>query len=81
MKIKTGHEIYFEMVDVIEANKKSNYDDKTTKKRSDFDKKEFIAVDDMIKCIDDTYKELDMGKTIPIFIQRLKEKLKKKVKQ
>ncbi len=37
--------------------------------------KKWVTVDDMIKCIDDTYADLDMGKTIPIFIQRLKEKL------
>ena len=29
---------------------------------------------DVCKEIDKTYKDLDMGKTIPIFIQRLKQK-------
>ncbi len=38
--------------------------------------KRWVAIDGLIKCIDDTYKDLDMGKTIPIFIQRLKEKLR-----
>ncbi len=42
--------------------------------------KKWVAVDDIIKCIDDTYKDLDMGKTIPIFIQRLKDALSKKTK-
>ena len=37
---------------------------------------EFIQISEVDKIIDDVYKDLDMGKTIQIFIQRLKEKLK-----
>ncbi len=37
--------------------------------------------DDIFKEIDDTYKNLDMGKTIPIFIQRLKENINQKHKE
>ena len=37
-------------------------------------------VEDVEKIIDEVYKDLDMGKTIPIFIQRLKEKLNKERK-
>ncbi len=79
MEIKTGHSIHFDGLDVREANKKANYDNVTSKARKDCDEKKWVGVDDMIKCIDDTYNELDMGKTIPIFIQRLKEKLKKNI--
>ncbi len=34
-----------------------------------------ICKDCMSKLIDKVYKNLDMGKTIPIFIQRLKKEL------
>ena len=66
MEIKTTKEIWD---DWGKVNHKSKL---IRKKHID---KQWVAVDDLIKCIDNTYKDLDMGKTIPIFIQRLKEKL------
>ena len=36
---------------------------------------ELSIIKKLEKEIDDTYKNIDMGKTIPIFIQRLKESL------
>ncbi len=43
MGIKTGNEIYLQGLDVIEANKKGNYDMGTTKDRINFEKKKWIA--------------------------------------
>lgn len=48
MAIKTGNEIYLEALDVIEANKKSKYDDETTQQRKLFDNKKYITVDEFM---------------------------------
>ncbi len=63
IKIQHAYEIFQEIED---ANKRHSVIEGYRK---------YILVDNLIKCIDDTYKKLDMGKTIPIFIQRLKDTL------
>ena len=51
MEIKTGEEIYAEGLDKIWYNKKSNYDDATTKDRKMFGLKKWVALDDLLKFI------------------------------
>ena len=48
MEIKTGEEIYAEALDIQWYNKKSGYDDETTKNRKAFENKKWVAVDDRI---------------------------------
>lgn len=82
MKIKTTNEIVEEEYQ-SRPDKSSMYPSEFEwfKKVNDkFNDRKWIAIEDLIKCIDDTYKDLDMGKTIPIFIQRLKERITPKKK-
>ncbi len=51
MEIKTGKSIYFNGLDVIEANKKSDYNAETTRERSEFDKKEYVTVKDLLEWV------------------------------
>ena len=54
MEIKTGNEIYLLGLDVIEANKRSRYNDLTTKTRTKFNDKKWFSADD----IQETIKKL-----------------------
>ena len=49
MEIKTGREIYLEGLDVKEANKESDYDEQTTKERTEVSETKWIKWDTVIK--------------------------------
>ena len=56
---RTGHDIYFDGCDVREANKKSNYSEFTSKKRTEADKKVWVSFDDLIKWINKNYSKIE----------------------
>ncbi len=63
MEIKTGNEIYLQGEDMKEANKKSGYDDKTTKDRSDFDEKEWVVLTDyktLLSLANEMFEQLEL---------------------
>ena len=66
----------------IEKDWMQKFDDACKTQRNEIKeaRKGYVKVEDVEKIIDEVYKDLDMGKTIPIFIQRLKEKLNKEGK-
>ena len=72
IKEKWGKHMAIDIVDCLLLNYFLPYKEQAISKLS----KEYISIKDVEKIIDDTYKNLDMGKTIPIFIQRLKESIK-----
>ena len=59
MEPKTGLNIYLKGLDVIEENEKSDYDDKTTRERSDFDKRKYVTIDDLQESMDKARKVAD----------------------
>lgn len=70
MKIKKGIDIYLEGLDVIEANKKSHYDDRTTRDRTAFNEKRWISFDDVKEMIETTPETMTSSQTVPRFEMR-----------
>lgn len=67
METKTSDEIYLTTLDVIEANKKSGYDDRTTKERLLYANTKWVSVDDITKA---TWQEIQQFKID--YLERIK---------